>query len=329
MSRTKLVMVFVVPLFSIALGLAVFSMTEEGKTSAATRASKSPVRIATQEQTTTTPKLEGCVTCHGQIEPMHKYTNKGETLEKLNEGKDAVGLTCTGCHGGNPVPRKTADDVKSIEQIKNEAHVRAKFPAEWQRDGKHTGANPERTNTLLARESWEFVRFINPGDLRVAAKTCAGSACHDLESKNVARSMMSHGAMLWGAALYNNGGFPIKDARFGESYGENGAPQRLIQTPYPTAEDKRTKGLLEFLDPIPRWEISQPGNVLRVFERGGKRRLEVGLPDKEEDPGKPDKGLSARRNFLAEKNLELGRNCGCGGGVYSAYLLPISGVHLP
>jgi hypothetical protein len=34
--------------------------------------------------------------------------------------------------------------------------------------------------------------------------------------------------------------------------------------------------------------------VLRVFERGGKRRLEVGLPDKEEEPGKPDKGLSPR-----------------------------------
>ncbi len=114
-------------------------------------------------------KLEGCVTCHGQIEPMHKYGTT-ETLEKLKDGKDAVGLTCTGCHGGNPVPRKTSDDPKSIQQIKNEAHVRPKFPDEWKRDGKYTGANPERTNTLLARESWEFVRFVNPGDLRVAAQ---------------------------------------------------------------------------------------------------------------------------------------------------------------
>jgi hypothetical protein len=249
--------------------------------------------LNTLQEVSAAPKLEGCITCHGQIEPMHKYGTT-ETLDQLKDGKDAVGLTCTACHGGNPVPRKTSDDPKSIQQIKLEAHVRAKFPAQWQREGKYTGANPERTNTLLARESWEFVRFINPGDLRVAAKTCAGSACHDVESKNVARSMMTHGAMLWGAALYNNGGFPLKDARFGESYNENGAPQRLIQTPKPTAEDRRGKGLLEFLDPIPRWEISQPGNVLRVFERGGKRRLEVGLPDKEEDPGKPDKGLSAR-----------------------------------
>jgi hypothetical protein len=260
-------------------------------TSSSSSISHSP--IAAQDHATPSPKLEGCVTCHGLIEPMHKY-GATETLEKLKDGKDAVGLSCTSCHGGNPVPRKSSDDAREVERIKNEAHVRPRFPAEWKRDGKYTGANPERTNTLLARESWEFVRFINPGDIRVAEKTCGNGGCHEAQTRNVARSMMAHGAMLWGAALYNNGGFPLKDARYGESYSEGGGPQSLIQNPKPTLEERRTKGLLEFLDPIPRWEISQPGNVLRVFERGGKRRLEVGLPDREEESGKPDKGLSAR-----------------------------------
>ncbi|HET6669520.1 MAG TPA: hypothetical protein VFH15_04735 [Pyrinomonadaceae bacterium] len=244
-------------------------------------------------QAAQTPATEGCITCHGQIEPMHKY-GPTEVYETLKDGKDAVGLTCTGCHGGNPAARKTGNDAAEIERAKNAAHVRPRFPLEWRPDGKYTAANPERTNTLLARESWEFVRFVNPGDIRVAAQTCGNSACHAIEAKNVARSMMTHGAMLWGAALYNNGGFPLKDARFGESYNERGAPQRLLQIPEPSSEDRRIKGLLSFLDPIPRWQISQPGNVLRVFERGGKRRLEVGLPDREEEPGKPDKGLSPR-----------------------------------
>lgn len=247
---------------------------------------------------TPAPKLEGCVSCHGLIEPMHKYGTT-ETLDKLKDGKDAVGLSCTACHGGNPAPRKTSDDPKEIERVKLEAHVKPMFPHEWRRDGKYTGANPERSNTLLTRESLEFVRFVNPGDLRVVAQTCAGSACHDVESKNVARSMMTHGAMLWGAALYNNGSFHLKDSRFGESYSESGAPQTLLQTS--TEEQRRTKGFLSLLDPIPRWEISQPGNVLRVFERGGKRRLEVGLPDKEEEPGKPDKGLSPRGFGTAQR----------------------------
>ena len=233
-----------------------------------------------QQAAQTDTKAEGCLNCHNNIEPMHKYGPKG-TLDKLDEGKDAQGMTCTACHGGNPAAK-----------TKEEAHVRPKYPEEWKRDGKYSSANPELTNTLLERESREFVRFINPGDLRVAAQTCG--ECHQTESNNVARSMMTHGAMLWGAALYNNGGFPIKDARFGESYSEEGGAQTLLQTPAPSREQTQLKGWLSFLDPLPPWNISQPGNVLRVFERGGKRRLEVGLPDKEEEPGKPDKGLSPR-----------------------------------
>src|SRR5678815_192415 len=76
-------------------------------------------------------KVEGCVSCHGLIEPMHKYGTT-ETLDKLKDGKDAVGLRCTACHGGNPVAR-----------TKEEAHVKARYPREWRRNGKYSGANPE------------------------------------------------------------------------------------------------------------------------------------------------------------------------------------------
>ena len=231
-------------------------------------------------QQTPTPAAfqEGCLACHGQIEPMHK-TASG----KLDEGRDGQKLSCTYCHGGNPA-EKTNKEL---------AHVQPKYPDEWKRKGQRTTSNPESTNTLLAKESYEFVRFINPGDLRVMDQTCG--ACHSSENYAVSNSMMRHGAMLWGAALYNNGGFPLKDARFGESYSsENGAPERLIQQGDIKPETMTLRGILSYLDPLPRWEISQPGNILRVFERGGKRRLEVGLPDKDEDPGRPDKGLSAR-----------------------------------
>jgi hypothetical protein len=218
---------------------------------------------------------------------MHRF-GPTTTLDKLDNGKDALGLTCTACHGGNPVAT-----------TKDEAHVRPRFPREWTRNGKFR--IPENSGPLLNRESSEFVRFLNPGDLRVAPATCGSSECHASQSSNVGKSMMAHGAMLWGAALYNNGGFPIKDTNFGESYSANGAPQTLIQIPQPTAEQTRLKGILSFLDPLPRWEISQPGNVLRVFERGGKRRPETGLPDREEDAGKPDKGLSARGLGTAQR----------------------------
>jgi hypothetical protein len=247
----------------------------------------SSTRAQQPASTTTAPVLEGCLNCHEKIEPMHKFGPTG-TLDKLDNGKDALGLTCTACHGGNPAAI-----------VKEDAHVRPRFPREWMRDGKFR--IPENSGPLLARESSEFVRFLNPGDLRVAAKTCGSSECHSVQTNAVGKSMMTHGGMLWGAALYNNGGYPIKDTNFGESYSANGAPQSLIQIPQPTAEQKRLKGILAFLDPLPRWEISQPGNVLRVFERGGKRRLETGLPDKEEEPGKPDKGLSPRGLGTAQR----------------------------
>ena len=229
------------------------------------------------------PKPEGCLKCHNNIEPMHRYNATGDALDTLVEGKDAQGLTCTACHGGNPATI-----------IKKDAHVQPRYPKEWgcNKNGDCSSRNPERTNTLIAKESNAFVRFVNPGDFRVISQACG--ECHADQNRNVSQGMMAHGSMLWGAALYNNGGFHIKDAQFGESYNEAGNPQALFQSPAPTREQQAFKGYLTSLFPLPRWELSQPGNILRVFERGGKRRLEVGNPDKEEEGGKPDKGLSPR-----------------------------------
>jgi hypothetical protein len=230
-----------------------------------------------------TPQLEGCLKCHNNIEPMHRYNARGDVFDKLVDGKDAQDLSCTACHGGNPA----ATTAK-------EAHVQPRFPKEWgcNAKGECSSRNPERTNTLLNKESRDFVRFINPGDFRVISQTCA--ECHADETAAVPRSMMAHGGMLWGAALYNNGGYHLKDTQFGESYNEDGNAQTLFQSPAPTRDQQAFKGFLSSLSPLPRWEVSQPGNILRVFERGGRRRLEVGLPDKEEENGKPDKGLSPR-----------------------------------
>ncbi len=74
----------------------------------------------------------------------------------------------------------------------------------------------------------------------------------------------------------------------------NGAPQRLQTAPPPTQFEMEHKGVVPFLDPLPRFEASQPGNVLRIFERGRRDPQEVGIPNPLEDPGKPRAGLSAR-----------------------------------
>jgi hypothetical protein len=52
--------------------------------------------------------------------------------------------------------------------------------------------------------------------------------------------------------------------------------------------------VLPFLDPLPAFQISQPANVLRIFERGGRFAAETGLPEPLEEPGRPRTRVSIR-----------------------------------
>ncbi len=233
-----------------------------------------------QSQTAVDLKNAGCVTCH--------TTSDEPTMHPTG----TVRLACTDCHGGDSSVRIATGTNRSsteYEQAKNRAH-----PKSSNSDFARSSANPVRPYTAWLRENYDYIRFINPGDLRVAAQTCGQSGCHVAEVRRVKTSMMTTGAMLWGAALYNNGSFPWKNARFGENYSDDGTPLALRTIPPPTSEETRTKGILPELTPLQRWEVSQPGNVLRVFERGGEKKGEIGNPDREEESGRPDDKLGSR-----------------------------------
>lgn len=221
----------------------------------------------TQRQPKINPKSVGCISCHKGTESMHA------------DNDDDVGVGCADCHGGDPTAT-----------TKEQGHVKPRFPEIWK-----STANPERLNATWNKESDEFIRFINPGDFRAADVSCG--KCHERQVVWSKKSMMTHGGMLWAAALYNNGGYPFKDARFGESYGADGAMQMVFTNPPPTPEETLLKGILTFLQPLPRWEVTQPGNVLRVFERGGEPKgqpSDIASPNIFEVAGRPDVKLSDR-----------------------------------
>ncbi|HWY29559.1 MAG TPA: hypothetical protein VNX46_02315 [Candidatus Acidoferrum sp.] len=225
-------------------------------------------------------KSAGCISCHTATDEATMHPTK------------TVQLGCTDCHGGNSsvsVSAETAPTSAEYATAKEKAHVQPRDPAL-----KNRSAIRERLYTKWLKESAEYVKFVNPGDLRVAPETCGSAGCHPNETRTVSNSMMTHGGFLWGAALYNNGATPYKNTHVGESYDQNGVPQSLKTIPPPTAEETRTRGILPELTPLNRWETSQPGNVLRVFERGGEKKAEIGNPTREEDPGKPDDKLSDR-----------------------------------
>ncbi len=221
-------------------------------------------------------KSTGCVSCH---QPMDTTTM---------HRSEAVVIGCTDCHGGDPgvaVPEGFENGTAEYAHAKQRAHVVSRFPEDW----ATSPANPEHSYTLLNRDSPEYVRFVNPGDLRVAREACGN--CHEQIIEAVERSLMSTTAMLWGGASYNNGILPHKRYILGEAYTREGEPAQITSPVAPTAEQTR-KGVLPALYPLPAWETVPPADTFRVFERGGRNIgnifPEIGIPNRLEEPGKPD-----------------------------------------
>jgi hypothetical protein len=249
-----------------------------------------PRNLIDQTHAQADAKSVGCLACHHGVEDMHNSPN--------------VVLGCADCHGGNAssdLEKQFAGfekDKATYEAFKNASHVQPMNKQFWT-----TSANPVNSTVLLNHESPEFIQFMNPGDLRVAETACG--LCHGAEAHRegapggdmvdqVSHSMMNHGAMLWAAAAYNNGAFQLKNPLFGQDYNAVGEPLGLT-SPLPITPDLTRKyGYLPELIPLPRFEIGQPGNIFRVFEKGGVNPPTLGLPEPTADPGKPMNQLSAR-----------------------------------
>jgi hypothetical protein len=229
---------------------------------------------------------KSCLACHTASDNPTMHTT-------------AVSIACIDCHGGftpkaweQNVPDHADPKDPNYQALKLASHVTPRLPDLWKQSG-----NPPVPGTLTLRESNDYIRFVNPGDLRAAQASCG--ACHNTAGdqfavNHVKSGMMAHGAMLWEAALYNNGSIARKNAVYGEFYDQAGLGAMATANPLPTLEQSRTRGMLSRLWPLPRWEVTQPGNILRVFERGGERRPIVGVPDSDEAPGQPDDKLSVR-----------------------------------
>jgi hypothetical protein len=228
-------------------------------------------------------KSLGCVSCHTATDHTTMHVNTG------------VILGCTDCHGGDAkvvVPQSAAPKDASYRAATDSAHVLPRYPKAW---NFPSSANPERTYTLLNREAPEFVRFVNPGDYRVARDSCG--ACHLGIIQATERSLMSTSAMLWGGASYNNGILPFKRYILGEAYTAKGEPATMVN-PIPPTPFMTEKGILAQLFPLPAWETVPVADIFRVFERGGRVILsqfpEIGLPNntgaiqKLDEPGRPD-----------------------------------------
>ena len=181
---------------ALAVMIAVFFAADSGRRSVA-HAAEAPTQAPSAIPRGETPEQAqqqsaGCVSCHTATDSASMHPDS------------PVIIGCADCHGGD-ANVMAAGAPKSAEYIAamRKAHVQPRFAEDAAR-----GGHPIRVYTRWLRESLEWVRFVNPGDLRVAPQTCGSSGCHTEEVRNVSTSMMTHGAMLWEAALYNNGAYP-------------------------------------------------------------------------------------------------------------------------
>ncbi|WP_086607855.1 hypothetical protein [Erythrobacter donghaensis] len=239
-------------------------------------------------------KSEGCLTCHTKSDAPTMHLTP------------AVRLGCTDCHGGNAKVRGDSElphDHPDYVAARDAAHVLPKYPNSWHFP---SSANPKRSYALLNKESPEFVKFVNPSDYRVAREACG--SCHIQAIEAAERSIMATGAMLWGGASYNNGILPYKNYLLGEAYTREGLPAKLTSPgagPGGTLSPHQVaRGVLAEMYPLPTWHVIPPGDVFRVFERGGRtinsQFPEIGLPNPSgaiqrlEEPGRPDLKQSNR-----------------------------------
>jgi hypothetical protein len=236
-------------------------------------------------------KSRGCLGCHERTDAMSMHDNP------------AVKLGCTDCHGGDASvipPRGLARMELEYIQLRDKAHVLPRYPAEW---GYPKSAKPQRSYTLLNRESPAFVRFVNPGDYRVATQACG--ACHLSIIAAAQRSLMATGAMLLGGASYNNGVLPYKRYILGEAYTSSGQAAGIEGPLLPDpASALSLHGVLPRLQALPKWETVPPADIFRVFEPGGRttgnRFPEIALPNitgglqNLAEPGRPDLHVSNR-----------------------------------
>jgi len=237
-------------------------------------------RMQVVDATRSTPSDGTCVDCHTNCSDPHPTGRKA---------------SCVHCHGGDA----TRPDVAG-------AHPKPTFPKAWK-----DSANPERPYVLTMEESAEWIRFVNPGDLRVANQTCG--PCHADETLRVMKSLMTTAQHFWGTVTYANGIVSTKRSILGESYGPDGTPQivkHVIREPgkpdrAPTAEEMQKHSWSPLAVPLPHWEVTQPSNIFRIFEQGSRLGTAAiglnglnspvpGLPDKFEDPGRPNNKSSDR-----------------------------------
>src|SRR5437868_13093851 len=127
----------------------------------------SPALIAQIQQSAENAAKQsaGCITCHTKTDEASMHPG------------GTVTIGCADCHGGDPdvsVATGLAAGSRQYEDAKRKAHVLPRNQQVFK-----SSANAIRPYSAWLEESQQYIQFVNPGDLRVADRTCG--SCHAAE----------------------------------------------------------------------------------------------------------------------------------------------------
>ena len=137
------------------------------------------------DETIVLVERSSCLSCHRPLKP--DGTPHG--IEEAHPPVDGEPLSCVDCHGGDPTAR-----------TQSEAHV---LPG--------PNASPYIKNLTIGELDQvdpDYLRFVNPGDYRVAGKSCgsgAGAGCHQEILDRILTNQMSTFSGELGVARYRAG----------------------------------------------------------------------------------------------------------------------------
>jgi|GEM_PF-643072 len=168
-----------------------------------------------------------CLACHRPLKP----DGKAHGIERAHPLVNGRLLTCVECHGGNNKARK-----------QSKAHV-------------SPGRNAAKfiknlTIGELDAVDKKYLQFINPGDLRVADKTCGAEGCHgEIVRKSKTNPMATFAGEL-GIARYRAGSqnsgssekaiYDVRDPsfEFGKIAATIGSLSKMVEPRIPAGEKK-------------------------------------------------------------------------------------------
>ncbi len=200
----------------------------------------SSARSAAEERAAGPASNGSCVVCHGGIEDMHPFAP----------------VTCVQCHGGD-----------ASRTVKEDAHVRSR-------------TRPPGDERVLGQSfDPEYLRFLDPGDLRAAPASCG--PCHQRAVYDVTHSLHATTSGHLADGLYENGVvaerhppvavFDVRDELPADVARPPTAVRNLKQVRGPTGGD-RTRVASHFAD-LPRKACMQ----CHLWSRGRAVRGRAGL----------------------------------------------------